>query len=182
MRKFFVLFAALVCASAMFAQLEFGSNRCLVAYFSATGNTRAVATMLSQVMNADLWEIVPAEPYTEADLNWRDKQSRSSLEMSDPEERPMIKMCTDIRPYDTIFVGYPIWWNTCPRIIDSWIENNDLTGKVLIPFATSGSSSIENSVKYLRAAYPDYNWLDGMLLNNATKAMLFDWKSALQNK
>ena len=139
----------------------------LVAYFSATGTTRAAAQKIAKEQKADLWEIEAAEPYTAADLDWRNKQSRSSIEISDPEARPAIKQCTDIQPYDTIYVGYPIWWGICPRIINSWIDNNlpQLEGKVLFPFATSGSSTIDQSVEYLRTTYPALNWQDGRLMN-----------------
>lgn len=130
----------------------------LVAYFSATGVTKAAAEQIAAEQNADLWEIVPYEPYTAADLDWRNDQSRSSLEMKDPAERPMIKMCTDISSYDTIYLGFPIWWNTCPRIINSWIDNNDLTGKRVILFYTSGSSTIDGALNDLRTIYPQYNW------------------------
>ena len=139
----------------------------LVAYFSATGTTRAAAQLLAVQHDAALWEIAPAEPYTADDLDWRNKQSRSSLEMADPDERPTIKECTDIRPYDTIYLGFPIWWGICPRIINSWIDNNlpQLEGKTLIPFATSGSSGVEGAVEYLRKTYPALTWQDGLLLN-----------------
>lgn len=130
----------------------------LVAYFSATGVTKAAAEQIAAEQNADLWEIVPYEPYTAADLDWRNDQSRSSIEMKDPAERPSIKMCTDVSPYDTIYLGFPIWWNTCPRIINSWIENNDLSGKRLIVFYTSGSSTVDGAMNDLRTTYPQYNW------------------------
>ena len=140
-------------------------KKVLVAYFSASGTTKGVAQQLAEVAGADLHEIKPAQPYTDADLDWRNKQSRSSLEMNDPEARPAIKQCTNIMPYDTIYVGYPIWWGICPRIINSWIDNNlsQLEGKMLIPFATSGGSGIEQSVEYLRKAYPTLTWQDGTL-------------------
>lgn len=141
----------------------------LVAFFSATGNTEKVANDIVSVNGGTLWQIEPMDTYTAADLDWRNKQSRSSVEMNDPEERPTIKMCTDIRPYDTIYLGFPIWWGICPRIIQSWIENNDLTGKRIIPFATSGSSSIDGAVEFLRKTYPQYDWADGMLLNSYTE-------------
>lgn len=130
----------------------------LVAYFSATGVTKAAAEQIAAEQKADLWEIVPEEAYTAADLDWRNEQSRSSLEMKDPTERPSIKMCTDVSPYDTIYLGFPIWWNTCPRIINSWIENNDLSGKRLIVFYTSGSSTVDGAMNDLRTTYPQYNW------------------------
>lgn len=147
----------------------------LVAYFSATGTTRAVAEDLARVGGFDLWEIAANEPYTEADLDWRNKKSRSSIEMADPEERPTVLACTNIEPYDTIYVGFPIWWGICPRIIQSWVENNILDGKTLIPFATSGSSGIEKAVQFLRTTYPKYNWQDGKLLNEYTEESLKDW-------
>ena len=138
----------------------------LVAYFSATGTTKAAAVRLAKQQGASLWEIAPAEKYTAADLDWRNSQSRSSVEMNDPEARPAIKQCTNIQPYDTIYIGYPIWWGICPRIINSWIDNNlpQLEGKVLIPFATSGGSTIDQSVEYLRTTYPTLNWHDGQLM------------------
>ena len=134
----------------------------LVAYFSATGKTKKVAIDLALAADADLWEIVPLVPYTEEDLDWRNKQSRSSIEMNDPDERPTIKMCTDIRSYKVIFLG-------------SWIENNDLTGKKIIPFATSGSSQIAPATNYLRKTYPDYNFEDGRLLNTYPDGFLILW-------
>lgn len=138
----------------------------LVAYFSATGTTRIAAQKIAREQHATLWEIEAAEPYTAADLDWRNKQSRSSVEMNDPEARPTIKQCTNIQPYDTIYIGYPIWWGICPRIINSWIDNNlpQLEGKVLIPFATSGGSTLDQSVEYLRTTYPTLNWQDGQLM------------------
>lgn len=141
----------------------------LVAFFSATGTTEKVANDIASVTGGTIWKIEPLEVYTAADLDWRNKQSRSSLEMADPEERPTIKMCTDIRPYDTIYLGFPIWWGICPRIIQSWIDNNDLSGKRIIPFSTSGGSTIDGAVEFLRTTYPQYNWADGMLLNSYTK-------------
>jgi flavodoxin len=137
----------------------------LVAFFSATGTTKAAAQKIAKAQNATLCEIIPAEPYTAADLDWRNKKSRSSIEMNDPEARPAIKQCTDITPYDTIYVGYPIWWGICPRIINSWVDNNlfQLEGKTLIPFATSGGSAIKQSVEYLRKTYPSLTWQNGKL-------------------
>ena len=130
-----------------------------------TGKTPVLFEIIKD--NAVLWEIEPAEPYTAADLDWRNPQSRSSLEMNDPEERPTIKQCTDVTPYDTVYVGFPIWWGICPRIINSWLDNNlpQLQGKILIPFATSGSSGIEETEEYLRRTYPSLSWQKGLLLN-----------------
>jgi len=154
---------ALCCAAIMMPM----SAKTLVAYFSATGTTKAAAEQLAKQHDARLWEIEPAEKYTAADLDWRNPQSRSSLEMNDPEERPMIKRCTDVTPYDTIYLGFPIWWEICPRIINSWLDNMEilLEDKPIIPFATSGSSGIENAEKYLKKTYPSLNWQKGFLLN-----------------
>ncbi|MCR5050249.1 MAG: NAD(P)H-dependent oxidoreductase [Paludibacteraceae bacterium] len=155
---------ALVCALMTIIPMNAKS---LVVYFSATGTTRSAAERLAKQQGATLWEIEAAEPYSAADLDWRNEQSRSSLEMKDPEARPTIKQCTDVRAYETIYVGFPIWWGICPRIINSWIDNNlpQLEGKKLIPFATSGSSGIEDAEKYLRKTYPSLNWQKGQLLN-----------------
>lgn len=158
------------------ASIALHSNaQTLVAYFSATGTTKAVAEDLARVGGFELWEIVASEPYTDADLDWRNDKSRSSLEMADPQERPTVRECTNIEPYDTIYVGFPIWWGICPRIIQSWVDNNVLDGKVLIPFATSGSSGIDGAVKFLRKTYPQYNWQDGKLLNDYTEESLMEW-------
>jgi len=154
---------ALVCAA-----LSLPMNaKTLVAYFSATGTTKIAAEKLAIQHKAVLWEIEPAEKYTAADLDWRNPKSRSSLEMNDPEERPAIKQCTDITPYDTIYIGFPIWWGICPRIINSWLDNNEpqLQGKTLVPFATSGSSGIEEAEEYLKKTYPSLKWQKGLLLN-----------------
>lgn len=167
MKKLFFFVAVLF---AMTAQ-----SKTLVAYFSATGRTKAVAQDIVRVGGYDLWEIEAYEPYTEADLDWRNKQSRSSLEMADSTERPTIRICTDLRPYDTIYLGFPIWWGICPRIIQSWVENNLLDDKILIPFATSGSSTIDRAVQFLRETYPQYNWQDGKLLNEYTDDTLRQW-------
>ena len=154
---------ALLCAACMTSM----EAKSIVAYFSATGNTKRAATWLAQQNDARLWEIEPAEPYTAADLDWRNDKSRSSIEMSDPEERPMIKQCTDVSPYDTVYIGFPIWWGICPRIINSWLDNNlpQLEVKTMIPFATSGSSGIEEAEAYLKKTYPTLNWQKGRLMN-----------------
>ena len=159
---------AFLMASMMALSME---AKTLVAYFSATGNTAHAAQTIAKELKQKgqevvLWEIKPAEPYTSADLDWRNDKSRSSIEMADPEARPTIKQCTDITPYETIYMGFPIWWGICPRIINSWLDNNleQLASKTLIPFATSGSSGIEQSVDYLRKTYPSLNWQDGKLM------------------
>ena len=155
-------------------------QKTLIAYFSATGTTKAAAQRLASEHNAILWEIEPAEPYTAADLDWRDANSRSSREMKDPEERPTLKQCTDITPYDTIYVGFPIWWYTCPTIINTFMEAYDFQGKTVIPFATSGGSSIKKACADLKAAYPNLNWKEGKLLNRASKDELQKWVESVR--
>lgn len=118
----------------------------LVAYFSATGTTARAAEKLANVTGGELYAITPAESYTSADLDWHDKQSRSSVEMNDPKSRPAIKgKKENIADYDVIFIGYPIWWDLAPRVIDTFIESYDLKGKTVIPFATSGGSTLSGS-------------------------------------
>ena len=115
----------------------------LVAYFSASGVTAKVAETLAEAIGADIFEIEPKVPYTEADLNWMDKKARSTSEMSDPASRPEIAAKRDnMKDYDTIFVGFPIWWSVAPTIINTFLESYDLTGKTIIPIATSGGSDI----------------------------------------
>ena len=148
----------------------------LVAYFSATGVTKGVAQQLAEVAGADLHEIKPAQPYTDADLDWHDKQSRSSVEMQDKGSRPAITAkLQNMKDYDVVYVGFPIWWYTCPTIINTFMEAYDFQGKTVIPFATSGGSSIKRACKDLKAAYPNINWKEGKLLNHASKDDLKKW-------
>ena len=153
----------------------------LVAYFSASGVTKGVAQQLAKAANADLMEIEPAQRYTDADLDWRDSLSRSSVEMKDKTSRPALaKLKANAADYDTIFVGFPIWWYTAPTIINTFMEANDLSGKTVVPFATSGGSTIDKACADLKAAYPTVNWLPGRLLNNATDQELNQWISTLR--
>ena len=133
----------------------------LVVYFSCTGNTKRAAEKLAADKGADLAEIVPAHPYTEADLDWHNDKSRSSVEMKDKASRPAIKNDIDISKYDEIYIGYPIWWYTMPRIINTFVESHDLSGKTVHPFCTSGGSTIDGSVKDLRQAVPGAKVTDG---------------------
>lgn len=141
-------------------------NKVLTAYFSASGVTARVAREISEAVGSDLYEIAPKEPYTESDLDWRDENSRSSVEMKDPACRPEIAVpVKDMDTYDTIFLGFPIWWYVEPRIVDTFLESYDFSGKKVIPFATSGGSGIENVEKHLRDEYPSISFLKGRLLN-----------------
>lgn len=148
----------------------------LVAYFSVSGVTKTVATRLAQVTGADLFEIKPAVPYTQADLDWTNKKSRSSVEMSDPTSRPEIaEQLSTMADYDTVFIGFPIWWYVAPTIIDTFIENYDFSGKTLVPFATSGSSGMGRTVEVLKPLCPRANWVEGKMLNHTSDKELADW-------
>ena len=152
----------------------------LVAYFSATGTTARAAEKLAKITGGELYAITPAQPYTPADLDWNDSQSRSSVEMNDLKSRPTIKSKKEnITDYDVIFIGYPIWWNLAPRIINTFIESHDLKGKTVIPFATSGSSTITGSVAALKKTYPSLNWKEGRLLNRADEKSIRAWLDRL---
>ena len=164
---------AVLCSSAH-AQKQ--SSQTLVAYFSATGTTEKAAKLVAETTGGTLFKIQPAQEYTANDLNWHNKSSRSSVEMADAQSRPALS----VRPknfigYDTVYIGFPIWWNLAPRIINTFIESNDLAGKTVIPFATSGGSGISNAEKELRKAYPDLKWQKGKLLNGATKEDILSW-------
>ncbi|HIV38305.1 MAG TPA: NAD(P)H-dependent oxidoreductase [Candidatus Blautia stercorigallinarum] len=153
----------------------------LVAYFSASGVTESVARTLAQTADADLYKIQPEVPYTSADLDWMDKKSRSSLEMNDPASRPAIVTGDlDLSSYDAIFLGFPVWWYVAPTIINTFLEAYDFAGKTVIPFATSGSSGIENSEKKLQQQYPSINWKSGKLLNgHLDSTALASWVKTL---
>ena len=148
-------------------------TKALVAYFSASGTTMDVASRLARVTNSDLFAIVPADPYTSADLDWRDKQSRSTLEAADPSCRPAITSKVEhIEDYDTIFLGFPIWWYVAPAIINTFLESYDLTSKTVVLFATSGGSGMGKTASILRASAPGAKIVDGGILNNASNASL----------
>ena len=154
-------------------------KKVLVVYFSATGTTRQVAKQIAKNADADICEIAPAKPYSNADLDWTNKQSRSSVEMNNPKARPEIKaVSVDVSKYDYIFLGYPIWWDLAPRTVNSFIEAVDLSGKTVIPFATSGSSTIANSVAVLKKSYPKIKWQTGKLLNHVSEKEMEAWVSA----
>ena len=142
------------------------SGKTLVAYFSATGNTAKAAKTIAVSTGGTLYAIQPVQKYTAADLNWNDKNSRSTKEMNDVKSRPAIKKTLkDIQQYDTVYIGFPIWWDLAPRVINTFIESYNLIGKTVIPFATSGGSSIDNSEKQLKKSYPKLKWKPGRLMN-----------------
>ena len=141
-------------------------KKILVAYFSASGVTKRAAEDIAAETGADLYEIVPAQPYTRADLDWTDRSSRSTLEMKDPGCRPKIAEETDVSGYDVVFVGFPVWWYVEPRIVDTFLESRDFSGKILIPFATSGGSGISGAEKSMKAHCPNAVWKRGKLVND----------------
>ena len=152
------------------------NHKILVAYFSATGVTARAAQKVAKVTGGEVYAITPAKPYTDADLDWRDKQSRSSVEMNDPKARPALGgVRLDVSEYDVVFIGYPIWWNQAPRLINTFIESHNLKGKAVIPFATSGGSTISGSAATLRHSYPALEWKEGRLLNRADEKTLRTW-------
>ena len=140
----------------------------LVAYFSASGVTAKVAETLAEAIGADIFEIEPKVPYTEADLNWMDKKARSTIEMNDPASRPEIAVKRDnMKDYDTIFVGFPIWWYVAPTIINTFLESYDLTGKTIIPFATSGGSGIGKTNERLAPSCKGAKLMDGKVFKGS---------------
>ena len=145
-------------------------SRVLVAYFSASGVTEHTAKAVAKAVGADVFEIRPVEPYTRADLNWTNKQSRSSVEMNDPESRPAIRETVDnISQYDVVFIGFPIWWYVAPTIVNTFLEKYDFTGKKIVLFATSGGSGFGNTVSELQPSVPGADIVEGKLLNRADK-------------
>ena len=155
----------------------------LVAYFSASGVTAGVAGTLAEAAGADLYEIKPEVPYTGADLDWNDPQSRSTVEMKDPGSRPALAdKAANVAAYDVVFVGFPIWWYVAPTIINTFLESYDFSGKTIVPFATSGGSGLgETSAKLRPSAADTATWRDGKLLNSGqSKEALAKWVEGLQ--
>ena len=178
MKKIIIMLTALLTISLSACSQN---KKTLVAYFSASGNTKGIAQQLAKVAEADLHEIKPEKPYTDADLDWRNKQSRSSVEMDDKSSRPAITdKLQNMQEYDVVYVGFPIWWYTCPTIINTFMEAYDFNGKTVIPLATSGGSSIKKACDELKAAYPGVNWKEGRLLNRVSDADLKKWVESLK--
>ena len=181
MNKFLITAAtvASICVTACAQKEEktdMNTQQTLVAYFSATGTTARVAREIADVTGGKLCEIVPEKSYTAADLDWNDKQSRRSVEMNDPKARPALKpLKVDLAEYDAVFIGYPIWWDQAPRVVNTFVERYALQNKKLIPFATSGGSSVDNSVAELRRLYPKLDWQNGRLLNGASRDEVKRW-------
>lgn len=152
----------------------------LVCYFSATGTTEKVARRLAEITGFKLYNIEPMTAYSEQDLDWRDSLSRCYVEMHDFTIRPALKdSVTDLSAYDVVFIGYPNWWNTHPTIINTFIEHNDLAGKKIIPFMTSGGSDIINSEKELQETYPSLNFGKGLLMNDVSDDDIRNWLKSI---
>lgn len=157
------------------------NKKILVAYFSATGNTAKVAERLAKALNATLFEIKPETPYTTEDLNWRNKHSRSSIEMADKTSRPAIaSKVEDMSQYDVVFVGFPIWWYREPSIIDTFMQAYDFAGKTVVPFATSGMSGIGDSGKNMQELAPSAKVLEGKRFSSGvSEEKLKKWAEGL---
>lgn len=166
------------------SETEDNGGGALVVYFSATGNTRSVAETIAELQNADLYEIVPEQPYTDVDLNYSDNSSRATVEQNDKGARPSISgTIENIADYDVIYVGFPIWWGDMPRILYTFFDTYDLSGKTVIPFCTSGSSGISGAVNSIKTLEPEATVLDGLQISstNATNPgkAVTDWLNGL---
>ena len=152
-------------------------SKILVTYFSASGVTKEAAENIAKAVDGDLFEIEPVKKYTSADLDWTNKQSRSSVEMDNRSFRPeIVKKNINLDIYDTILIGFPVWWYTAPTIINTFIESMDFSGKTLIPFCTSGGSGISACERDLKQAYPNYKWKEGKrLTGNENKNFIENW-------
>ncbi|MBS1412763.1 MAG: flavodoxin [Christensenellaceae bacterium] len=152
----------------------------LVAYFSASGVTKNAAERLAKAAGAHLFEIKPALSYTSADLDWTNKKSRSSVEMNNPNSRPEIaERLPNMEDYETILIGFPIWWYVAPTIINTFIESYDFSGKTIIPFATSGGSGMGKTVEVLKPLCPNANWIKGKMMNGVSDSELENWVKSI---
>ncbi len=156
-------------------------NRVLVAYFSATNVTEGVAESIADAMHASLYEIVPEEPYTEEDLNYDQENSRSTIEMKDSTARPAISGSVEnMEQYHIIFLGYPIWWGEAPRILDTFVESYDFSGKIIVPFCTSASSGLGSSASQLESLTEGAQWLAGQRFSgNSSREEIEQWLNGL---
>lgn len=161
---------------------ESGSVKTAVVYFSATGTTAEVAKMVAEAARADLFEIVPEEAYTSEDLRYTDDSCRANREMNDASARPAIKEdLSGVPAYDVVYLGYPIWWGTAPRIIQTFLESYDISGAEVYVFCTSGGSGIEQSIEDLRELYPDAGIISGKRLNGASETDIQEWIGSLRS-
>ena len=160
---------------------ETEETKILVVYFSATNTTEGVAETIASSLSADIYEIVPEQPYTDADLDWHDDKSRSTIEMNDPSARPAISGTVEnMGQYDILFIGYPIWWYDAPRILCTFMESYDFSGKTIVPFCTSGGSGIGSSAANLERLTSGAKWLSGKRLNGgSSQSEIAEWINGL---
>lgn len=156
-------------------------TKILVAYFSATNTTKGVAEQIADSLSADIYEIVPEQPYTDTDLDYHDDNSRSTIEMNDPSARPAISgSVEDMEQYSIVFIGYPIWWGEAPRIVSTFMESYDFSGKTIVPFCTSGGSGVGSSATNLEALTDGATWLSGTRLNGGSShETIVEWVNGL---
>ena len=180
MKKHLFILAAMMLILTGCSQNKNKTAKTLVAYFSATGNTEAVAKDLAEVTGGTLYEITPEARYTAADIDWRDTTSRCYVEMHDRAFRPaIVKSLEDADSYDVVYIGFPVWWNTAPTIVNTFIESYGFEGKTVILFATSGGSVLDQANNEFYAAYPKINWKEGRVLNRQSKEQLRNWVESL---
>lgn len=160
---------------------EIQGSKILVAYFSATNTTKGVAEHIANGLQADIYEIIPEDPYTDADLNYNDNNSRTTIEMNDPNARPLISGSVEnMEQYDIVFIGYPIWWGEAPRIVSTFVESYDFTGKTIVPFCTSGGSGVGSSASNLEQLTSGAIWLEGHRLNGSdSQDIVMEWVNSL---
>lgn len=173
MKRIWGAVGALVCAVLVFVCFGVNAsaeNKILVAYFSCTGNTEKAAQLIAETVHGDLYVIQPEQPYTAADLDYSNASARTTVEQNDSSARPKIKGSVNIKDYDTIFIGYPIWWGKAPKIMFTFLESYDFTGKTVVPFCTSGSSSIKSSEDELRVCAPAAVWKNGKRFSKGVNA------------
>lgn len=177
----FTAFTVLFPATSMSTEARDMNGKILVAFFSATGTTASVAKKLAEGLGADLFEIKPEKPYTSQDLDWHKKTSRSSVEMNDPHSRPAIAAKVgNMGQYETVFVGFPIWWSRSPTIISTFLESYDFSGKMIVPFATSGGSGLGETESIFKQCCPKAIVRKGRVFNgNPDKTVLIDWSKSL---
>ncbi|MDD3416116.1 MAG: flavodoxin [Lachnospiraceae bacterium] len=160
---------------------EVEGTKVLVVYFSATNTTKGVAERIANGLNADIYEIIPEEPYTDEDLDYNDNNSRSTIEMNDPDARPAISGSVEnMEQYTTVFIGYPIWWGEAPRILNTFVESYDFSGKTIVPFCTSGGSGMGSSATNLEPLTDGAKWLSGGRLNGSdSQDTVMEWVNSL---
>ncbi|MDE6273004.1 MAG: flavodoxin [Muribaculaceae bacterium] len=158
---------------------EVKDSKVLVAYYSATGTTAKAAGELANATGGTLYEITPETPYTDEDLDYENEKSRSAVENKNPDMRPAIKTGLDISPYETVYVGFPVWWDKAPLVVYTFLDSYDFSGKKIVVFATAHSSGLTPSFEALKAAYPKYDFTEGKILNNTSGDSFNEWVKSL---